>query len=192
MVVIFGNSVTKERDFAQDFLAFASQRHGANAIKDWTVTVQHIPDTARWVALYRVARHSGQDPYNWETCDAWSFAWDVVVVGAWVHVRNPTMRRQLADRMELASFDPSVAAKAVQYDLVIFVNDPLTSLPIHDLGLGYIKYLIAHEVLHWISDWTSKQLVRDGVRPEKDRVVVSTLDAFLHSRTPELIAERYF
>jgi len=185
-------SFAKEKDFAQDFLAFASKRHGASVTQGWKVLVQHVSDMTRWNSLYNVARYAGQDPFTWGTCDCWSFAWDEPIAGTWVHVKNTDRRRQLAERTELLYFDPSIATKALQHDLLIFVNDSLTSLSVHDLGLGYIFYLIAHECLHWVSDWTSKELVRDGVPPKKDRIVVSTLDTFLRSLSPELIAQRYF
>jgi len=185
-------SFAKEQDFAQDFLAFASKRHGASVTQDWKVLVQHVSDLTRWNSLYNVARHAGQEPLTWGTCDAWSFSWDEPIAGTWVHVKNLDRRRQLAEKTELLYFDPSIATKAVQYDLLIFLNDALTSFPVYNLGLGYIMYLISHELHHTISDWTFRDLVRDGVPPEKDGVVISTLAAFLSPLSPELIAERYF
>jgi hypothetical protein len=50
-------------------------------------------------------------------------AWDEPVGTGWVHTTDVRRRRMLARRMELENFDRAIAAKAINYDLLIFVND---------------------------------------------------------------------
>jgi hypothetical protein len=72
----------KEQAFAQDILAFASEKYKAATTKGWTVMVQHISDPVRWIDLYDAARYTGQDPATWLASDAWSMAWDAWDGGA--------------------------------------------------------------------------------------------------------------
>jgi hypothetical protein len=173
----------KEQAFAQDILAFATDRYKVSMTKGWTVMVQHIPDPARWVDLYDAARYTTrQDPAAWLTCDAWSMAWDEPVGAGWVHTTDVRRRRMLARKMELENFDSAIAAKAINYDLLIFVNDCYASYLARRYQMEeYLLYLLAHESLHWTEDWSGKQLVLDDVPPWRDRQVVATLSAYVES-----------
>jgi len=172
----------KEQTFAQDILAFATNRYKATVTKGWKVMVEHVSDPVRWMDLYDVARYTGSDPAAWPSCDAWSMAWDEPVEGGWVHATSPTRRRQLARRMRLENFDPNMTGNAINYDLLIFVNDPYATYLAKLLQLeGYSLYLLAHECLHFVADWSRKQLVVDDVPPWQDQQVVTTLSAYVES-----------
>lgn len=172
----------EEEAFAQDILGFATDRYKATMTKGWKVMVQHVSDPLRWGDLYDVARYSGIDPVAWSKSDAWSMSWDEPVPRGWVHATSPTRRRQLARRMELENFDPAVAVEAINYDLLIFVNDPCAScLAKHFQMEDYLLYLLTHECLHFVEDWSGKQLVLDDVPPFQDQQVASTLSAYVES-----------
>jgi hypothetical protein len=170
----------KEQAFAQDILAFATGKYNAATTKGWKVMVQHVSDPVRWIDLFDAARYSGQDPETWPNCDAWSMAWDEPVAGGWVHTTSPTRRKELARRMELENFDPAMTAKAINYDLLVFVNDTYASYLARRFQLeGYFLYLLTHECLHFVEDWSSKHLVVDDVPPWQDQQVVTTLSAYV-------------
>lgn len=172
----------KEQTFAQDVLAFATVRFKATVTKGWKVMVQHVSDPVRWVDLYDVARYTGQDPAGWPSCDAWSMAWDEPVEGGWVHATSPERRKQLARRMEMEGFDLVMTAKAVNYDLLIFLNDSYATYLAKVLQLeGYFLYLITHECLHFLEDWSGRHLVVDDVPPWQDQQVVTTLSSYVES-----------
>ena len=63
---------------------------------------------------------------------------------------------------------------------MIFINDSyekhLASYLQHPT---YSLYLLTHEILHFVEDWTGKPLVRDGVPPNEDREVMKTLNDFI-------------
>ena len=170
----------KEQAFAQDILAFAADRYNAATTKGWKVMVHHVSDPVRWLDLYDAARYSGQDPVTWPDCDAWSMAWDEPVAGGWVHTTSPRRRKNLARRMELENFDPAMTAKAINYDLLVFINDSYASYLARRFQLeGYLLYLLAHECLHFTEDWSGKHLVVDDVPPWEDQQVVTTLQAYV-------------
>jgi len=172
----------KEQAFARDMLAFATDMYNAATTKGWKVMVHHVSDPTRWIDLYDAARYSGQDPVTWLNCDAWSMAWDEPVAGGWVHATSRTRRKQLAKRMELENFDPGMTAKAINYDLLILVNDSYASYLASRFQLeGYLLYLLAHECLHFVEDWSGKYLVVDDVPPSQDQQVVTTLSAYVES-----------
>ena len=172
----------KEQAFARDMLAFATDMYNAATTKGWKVIVHHVSDPTRWIDLYDAARYSGQDPVTWLNCDAWSMAWDEPVAGGWVHATSRTRRKQLAKRMELENFDPGMTAKAINYDLLILVNDSYASYLASRFQLeGYLLYLLAHECLHFVEDWSGKYLVVDDVPPSQDQQVVTTLSAYVES-----------
>ena len=163
-------------------LAFATDMYNAATTKGWKVMVHHVSDPTRWIDLYDAARYSGQDPVTWLNCDAWSMAWDEPVAGGWVHATSRTRRKQLARRMELENFDPGMTAKAINYDLLILVNDSYASYLASRFQLeGYLLYLLAHECLHFVEDWSGKYLVVDDVPPSQDQQVVTTLSAYVES-----------
>jgi len=170
----------KEQTFARDILAFATDRYKAAATKGWKVMVHHVSDPVRWIDLYDVARYSGQDPETWPNCDAWSMAWDEFVAGGWVHSTSPRRRRMLARRMELENSDPAMTAKAINYDLLVFVNDSYASYLATRFQLGgYLLCLLTHECLHFVEDWSGKHLLVDDVPPWQDQQVVSILSAYI-------------
>jgi hypothetical protein len=103
----------KEQAFAEDILAFASRKFNASMTKGWTTMVQHVANTARWKDLYKVTRYTGQDPFTWPNCHAWSTAWDEPAAGGWVHATSLARRRQLATRIELTDFDPMITVEKV-------------------------------------------------------------------------------
>ena len=172
----------KEQAFAQDILAFATDRYKATVTKGWKVMVQHVSDPARWIDLYDAARYTGQDPETWLNCDAWSMAWDEPVAGGCVHATSRTRRKQLARRMELENFDPVMTEKAINYDLLILVNDSYASYLASRFQLeDYLLYLLTHECMHFVEDWSKKHLVLDDVPPSQDQQVVTTLSAYVES-----------
>jgi hypothetical protein len=170
----------KEQAFARDILAFATAKYNAAMTKGWKVMVHHVSDPTRWIDLYDAARYSGQDPETWPNCDAWSMAWDEPVAGDWAHTTSPRRRRILAKRMELENYDAAMAAKAINYDLLVFVNDSYASYLAKRFHLeGYFLYLLTHECLHFAEDWSGKHLVVDDVPPSQDQQVVTTLQAYV-------------
>ena len=172
----------KEQAFAQDILAFASDKYKAATTRGWRVMIQHIADPARWIDLYDAARYSGQDPETWANCDAWSIAWDEPVGGGWVHTTDPRKRRMLARRMELENFDPAITAKAINFDLLVFVNDSYANYLARRFQLEtYAFYLLTHECLHFVEDWSGRHLVVDDVAPWQDQQVVSVLSAYVEN-----------
>jgi hypothetical protein len=172
----------KEQAFAEDILAFAADKYNAATTKGWKVMVHHVSDPTRWIDLYDAARYTGQDAVTWLNCDAWSMAWDEPVAGGWVHATNLARRKQLARRMELENFDPGMTAKAINYDLLILVNDSYASYLASRFQLeGYLLYLLTHECLHFVEDWSGKYLVVDDVPPWQDQQVVTTLSAYVEN-----------
>jgi hypothetical protein len=171
----------KEQLFAQDILEFAIAKYKATAMSGWNVLVEHV-DPARWIDLFFVSRHAGQHPHSWTECDAWSTAWDEPVAAGWVHATTRARRQQLATKTELTQFDSALAARAIDYDLLIFLNDEYATHLGNRLGItDYLLYLIVHECLHYCEDWTGKHLVEDCVPPSQDREVVATLSEFVQS-----------
>jgi hypothetical protein len=184
--------IGKEEAFAHDFLAFASKKLNATVLDGWTVLVEHVSDVG-WIDLFDVARHSGQTAGSWPSCDCWSFAWDQPVGDGWVHLKSRARRRRLAAAMELTNFDAALAARAVEHDVVIFLND---SYATYNANLfqreDYLLYLVSHELQHFCDDWTCKQLVRDDVPPSQDAVVLATLNEFARSLGGlEALKQRY-
>lgn len=172
----------KEQTFAEEILSFATEKYKATMMQGWRCLVEHVSDPTRWMDLYDVARYTGQDALGWHECDAWSTAWDEPVGRGWVHVVNPTRRKQLAERMELEAYDPALAAKAIKYDLLILLNDPYAiHLGKYYANERYILYLISHEIHHYIQDWTGRQVVCDHVAPSNDTAVVETLEGFIQA-----------
>jgi hypothetical protein len=173
----------KEQAFAQDIRAFATDKYNATMTKDWKVMVQHVSDRLRWMDLYNVARHTAQDFVMWPDADAWSMAWDEPDgEGGWIHAATPTSRKDLARRMELENFHPVMAAEAINYDVLIFVNDPRANyLASYFQVEGYLVYVLTHECLHFVEDWSGKHLVLDNVPPWQDRQVGATLSAYVES-----------
>jgi hypothetical protein len=49
----------KEQAFAQDILAFATDKYKAATTRGWRVMVQHITDPVRWIDLYFELHISG-------------------------------------------------------------------------------------------------------------------------------------
>jgi len=171
----------KEATFEEDVLHFASRRYQCDITKTWTATVVHVTDPRRWIDLFDVSRHTCMEasPSEWPSSDAWSFAWDVLTPAGWSHAA-PAMRPELATRMELTSFDPEVASKAVKYDLVTFLQDPLLTLAANRIRMAdYCVQVLIHEALHFVSDWCHRQIVVDAVHPYRDRQVIKTLAAFI-------------
>ena len=168
-----------------DFLGFATEKFGATIIKGWSVTVEHIEDPCRWIDLFDVARHTEMDPGEWPTNDAWSFAWDAPSERGFFHVTDHSERQRLSKRKELEDFDPKISAKAIEYDLVIFINDAyaIQSNSIDFLRYlmptDFLHYLIAHECLHHVGDWIGRELVKDNVPPSQDQIVIATLNSFI-------------
>jgi hypothetical protein len=171
----------KEQAFARDILAFATRKY-KSATRGWRVMVQHISDPARWIDLYDAARYTGQDPATWLASDAWGMAWDEPVAGGWVHTTSIRRRRMLARRMELEHFDSAISAEAIKCDLLVFVNDSYANYLANHFHLeSYAFYLLTHECLHYVSDWSGKTLVVDNVPPSQDQQVVTTLSAYVES-----------
>jgi len=109
-------------------------------------------------------------------------AWDEPVAGGWVHTTSPRRRKNLARRMELENFDSAITAKAINYDLLVFVNDSYASYLARRFQLeGYLLYLLTHECLHFVADWSGKNLVVDDVPPWQDQQVVTTLSAYVQN-----------
>jgi hypothetical protein len=107
-------------------------------------------------------------------------AWDEPIAGGWIHTTSPRRRKMLAKRMELENFDPAMTAKAINYDLLVFVNDSYADYLARRFQLeGYLVYLLAHECLHFTEDWSGKHLVVDDVPPGQDQQVVATLQAYV-------------
>jgi hypothetical protein len=79
--------------------------------------------------------------------------------------------------MELDDFNPKISAEAIEYDLVIFINDAYAVQPAN--GMCYLHYLIAHECLHHVGDWIGKELAADNMAPWQDKIVAATLDSFI-------------
>lgn len=172
----------KEREFAQDILAFAAKKYHATVMNGWTVTIEHI-DASRWIDLFAVAKYSGQDPCTWITVDAWSTAWDEPVAAGWLHAATPERRRQLAAKIELMEFDPRLAANAVKHDLLICLNDSYATYLAKLLAIPhYMLYLVVHELLHYCQDWTGKHLVQDDALPCQDKEVITTLNDFVQTK----------
>jgi hypothetical protein len=172
----------KEQAFAQDILAFATDRYNATTTKGWNVMVHHVSDPARWIDLFDTARYSGRDPETWPNCDAWSMAWDEPVAGGWVHTTSPRRRKNLARRIELENFDPAIAANAINFDLLVFVHDSYANYLARRFQLEtYAFYLLTHECLHSVEDWSGKHLVVDDVPPWEDQQVVTTLQAYVET-----------
>ena len=189
----------REQVFVYDFLRFASDKYESPATKGWTAIVHHVTDPASWVDLFRVARYSGQDASTWVETDAWSIAWDEPVRGGgFVHARSRRRRRQLARKIELLQYDPALARRAVNYDLVVCINDvyaaiatdSLASHPLANLEI-FSAYVLAHEAMHYIEDWTRKHLVADNVPPWLDSEVTQTLQEFNESIGWDVFKERY-
>jgi hypothetical protein len=82
--------------------------------------------------------------------------------------------------MDLNGFDAAIARKAIQYDLVTFLQDDLLNwlATFHNMP-DYSLHVLSHEVLHAVTDWSNQQLVIDGVHPFSDKQVVETLAAFV-------------
>jgi hypothetical protein len=95
--------------------------------------------------------------------------------------------------MELTYFDAALAARAVEYDVVIFVNDSYATYNAHLFQReDYLLYLVTHELEHFCDDWTCKQLVRDDVPPSQDAVVLATLNEFAQTLGGfEALKQRY-
>jgi hypothetical protein len=184
-----GIALAKFRDgmeavFEQDVLRFASDRYQCEPTKTWEVGVAHV-DSADWIDLFRVSRHSFMESgaENWAGCDAWSLTWDLRTPTGWAHAARPE-RERLVPRLELDSFDPTIARWAPRYDLVTFLQDDLLRVAANDYQMSEAEYLatvLCHESLHSVSDWIGKPLVVDGVLPSQDREVVETLAAFARS-----------
>ena len=169
----------KEQAFARDFLSFASRKFNATAVMDWSVLVEHIADV-RWIDLFDVARFTGQTASIWPTCDCWAMAWDTPIDDTWVHLKDPASRRLLAAAIGLCAFDPALATRAVRHDMMICVNDSYANFLAHVFDRAdYSVYLISHELLHFVDDWTGKQRVQDTVPPTGDIVVEATLKEFV-------------
>jgi len=169
----------KEREFERDFLRFASDRYESRTTKTWTVAVTHVQDSGDWMDLYDIARYSHLDPGAWNTSDAYSLTWDVPTRKGWQHLDSMS-RGQLVRRMQLSGFGAKAANWAAQFDLATLLHAPL----LHCLGAyyrmpAYPVYVLCHEVMHVIEDWTEKTLVSDGVPPDQDREVIVALNAFV-------------
>jgi hypothetical protein len=116
---------------------------------------------------------------DWTECDAWTLTWDFLTPVGWIHADQP-LREQFVARIELDRFDPALAQRAARYDLVTFLQDDL----LHCIAKvrkipEYEASVICHETMHTISDWTGKELVRDGVPPSEDTEVAATLNAYI-------------
>ena len=180
---------TREHAFINEFLAFASTKYASATTMGWTAIVHHVTDPTRWVELYHVARYSGQEASTWAETDAWSTAWDEPdVLAGFVHARSRKRRKQLARKIELLHFDPALARKAVNHDLLVFINDVYATIIAESLAAHplmnmetFSAYILAHEAMHYIEDWTRKKLVCDGVPPWLDMEVISTLNDFAES-----------
>jgi len=180
---------TREHAFVNEFLAFASTKYASAATMGWTAIIHHVTDPTRWVDLYRVARYSGQEDSTWAETDAWSTAWDEPdLLAGFVHACSRKRRKQLAHKIELLRFDPALARRAINHDLLIFINDVYATIIAESLAAHplmsmetFMVYLLAHEVMHYIEDWTRKPLVADGVPPWLDNEVSRTLHEFTES-----------
>lgn len=181
---------SKERAFASDFLEFATEKFGATTIRGWTVMIEHIEDPGRWMdLLFDVARNAGSSPQLWHSSDGWMFAWDMKKEGVFSHLTDHTERQRLSKQTGFEDFDPKIAAKAINYDLLIFLNDALAS--INRQGY-YLPYVIAHECLHAIEDWISGQeLVIDYVHPWQDQKVIAALNEFINKIGMDEFKRRY-
>jgi hypothetical protein len=85
-----------------------------------------------------------------------------------------------------------MTAKAINYDLLILVNDSYASYLASRFHLeGYLLYLLTHECLHFVEDWSGKQLVLDDVPPWQDQQVVLTLCAYVESVGWDAFKRRY-
>jgi hypothetical protein len=169
----------KEQEFERDILSFASDRYGSKMTKNWTCMTVHISDAADWVDLFSVAQYSHLDPASWCDSDAFSTAWDEPTPTGWKHPDRPR-RLELASRIGLSRFNPEIAKRAPLFDLVTFINDPLQTwiANLHKMPT-YSLYALCHEALHFVEDWSHKQLVIDAVPPWEDTHTLATLDAFI-------------
>ena len=172
----------KEAEFERDFLHYASAKYRCTPTQSWTVTVLPLPPE-RWMDLWDVSRHSFMESgaETWHECDAWSTAWDVPAGTGWRHIRDKNERLQLATRMELTSFDQRIAARAADYDLVTFTNHDLLNCLAALHPPWYIGYVLGHEAIHEIQDWSGKTLIVDHVSPGQDSQVIKTLRQFIAS-----------
>lgn len=182
----------KEQAFAHDILEFASRKYNSDATTNWNIMAVHIKDSGAWRNLFNVAKYSGQDQFSWENCDVWSTAWDEATTKGFVHVSNVQRRKELAERIEMVDFDSVIAAKAVNYDVLIFFNDPLVWYNAIGLQMpDYLLYLITHQAMYYIEDWTNSKLVLNNVQPVDDRKVFATLRDFVRSIGADQFKRRY-
>ena len=175
-----------EKRFVQDFLVFASKKYHSKPTIGWTSHIEHISDPTIWIDLYQVAKYTGQNALTWHESDAWSFSWDRPTANGFVHTTSQRKRRQLARKIELYDFDPMLAEKAINFDLMIFINDTYAAIALDWLRSNpltncenFALYVLSHEVLHYVQDWTGKQLVMDEVPPWLDEQVSNSLDEFV-------------
>jgi len=172
----------KETEFEEDVLHFASRRYASETTRNWKCTVVHITDPGRWIDLFEVSRHTSMEALagEWPSCDAWSFAWDVLTTEGWIHA-DIRERPQIAREMELINFDAEIAFETLRYDVVTFLQDPVLALAAIKTKLAdYNLHVLVHEALHFASDWGHRPIVIDFVHPYQDREVVATLTAFVH------------
>ena len=169
----------KEQAFEQDVLHFASALYGSPTTRSWTVMLVHIQDPAKWIDLYDIAQYSHMNPETWCDSDAYSTSWDEPTPAGFRHP-DPPRRLELAKMIGLNRFDPQIAASAPLYDVVTFIFDPLQNWLTNLLKMPtYPAYALVHESLHFVEDWSHKQLVKDGVHPWEDTEVIATLDAYI-------------
>ena len=183
----------REQAFARDVLLFASHKYKSPKTEHWTVLVQHVQTTTSWSALWNVSKYTGQNPFTWDTCDAWSITWDKPTTSGFIHITSTRLRKKLAVRMEMVDFDPALALRAVRYDMLITVNDTLATYNGNRIGMAdYILYLITQQCMYCIQDWTNQQLVLANVDPQEDREVMATLDEFIRAAGWQEFKRRYF
>lgn len=170
----------KERVFEQDVLHFASEKYGSDVTKAWAVTVIHVLDPADWIDLFDIARYSHLDAAAWPDSDAYSITWDTPTPTGFTHLNSSKARRQLVKKIELTDFGAKMVSRIVRFDLATFLNDPLLNW----LGNVYQRsdyplYILTHEAMHSVDDWTHRRLVVDSVPPSRDKEVAATLEEFI-------------
>lgn len=170
----------KEQAFERDFLIFASERYASKQTQGWTVGVDHVFDSGDWMDLYDLAQYSHLDPTGWSTSDAYSINWDVLTPKGWQHL-DLSSRRQLLSRMQpMSGFGARAAEWAAQFDLATLLHVPLLNCLRAQYRMPtYTAYVLCHEVMHVIEDWTGKPLVTDGVPPDQDHEVSIAFTAFV-------------
>ena len=182
----------KEAAFATDILRFAAQRYGVAGLDNATAMTTHIVDPTRWIDLYDVARRTGIGP-DWINADGWGFAWEERVGDRWTRVANQVKRREIAEKAGFVDFDRALADTAIQYDVVVFINDAQAEYlsKLHHKR-NYLLYVITHECLHIVMDRLKRAIHIDAPTMWMDPVTIQILGEFVeHVGGESVLRQKY-